>query len=63
MNVIIGVVFVVLAVAAFIFSLPRGSRVAPFVGTAWEGYAAVMMISLFAVGLVMIISSIAELAN
>ncbi|HET7680069.1 MAG TPA: hypothetical protein VFK79_08055 [Xanthobacteraceae bacterium] len=63
MTIIIGVAFVVLGAAAFIYSLPRGGRVARFVGTNWEGYAVVMMISLLAVGLVMIISGIAEVAQ
>jgi hypothetical protein len=63
MTVITGVVFVVVAVTAFIYSLPRGGRVARFVGTNWEGYAVVMMISLLASGAVLIVSGLSELAN
>ena len=63
MNVIIGLSFVGLAVTTFIYSLPRGGRVARFVGTEWEAYAVVMMISLLAVGVVMTVVGLAEFAN
>jgi hypothetical protein len=63
MTVIIGVVFVVLAVTAFVYSLPRGGRLARFVGTEWEPYAVVMMISFLATGLVMTIVGIVEFAQ
>jgi hypothetical protein len=63
MTVIIGVVFIVVAVTAFIFSLPRGGKVARFVNTNWEGYAVVIMISLLALGAVLLVSGIAELTN
>jgi len=63
MTVIIGMVSIVLAVAAFVYSLPRGDRVAPFVGSNWEPYAVVMMLALLAVGFVMTVSGIVELAN
>ena len=63
MTIIIGVVCLVLAVTAFIYSLPRGDRRAIFVGTEWEAYAVVAMISLLAAGLVMTVSGIVELVN
>ena len=63
MTAIIGTAFVVLAVTAFIYSLPRGDRAAPFVGTNWEPYAVAMMIVLLGAGVVMIISGIANLAE
>jgi hypothetical protein len=43
----------VLGVTAFIYSLPRGGKLAPFVGTNWEPYAVVTMISLLALGLIL----------
>ena len=63
MSVIIGLVFVVMAVAAFVYSLPRGDRRAIFVGTEWEAYAVVAMIGLLAAGLVMTVVGIAEWAE
>ncbi len=60
MTAIIGIAFVVLAVTAFIYSLPRGDRVAPFVGTNWEPYAVVVMVVLLGAGFVMIISGMVE---
>ena len=63
MTAIIGIAFVVLAVTAFIYSLPRRGRLAPFVGTNWEPYAVVMIVVLLGAGVVMIISGITELAN
>jgi hypothetical protein len=63
MTAIIGIAFVVLAVTAFIYSLPRRDRLAPFVGTNWEPYAVVMIVVLLGAGVVMIISGITELAN
>jgi len=63
MTAIIGIAFIVLAVTAFIYSLPRGDRLAPFVGTNWEPYAVVMMVVLLGAGVVMIISGSAELAE
>ena len=46
MTIIIGLACAALAVAAFIYSLPRGGKRAPFVGTEWEAYAVVAMIGL-----------------
>jgi hypothetical protein len=63
MTLIIGLVLVLLAATVFFYSLPRGDRVARFVGTEWEGYAVVMMVALLAVGVVMTISGVVELAN
>jgi len=63
MSVIIGLVFVVMAVAAFVYSLPRGGRYAPFVGTEWEAYVVVAMIGLLAAGLVMTVVGITEWAQ
>ena len=32
-----GIVMAALALSAFVYSLPRGGKVAPFVGTQWGG--------------------------
>jgi hypothetical protein len=60
MTIIIGLACAVLAVTAFIFSVPRGGKVAPFVGTEWEAYVVVMMICLLATGLILTIVGITE---
>jgi len=40
---------------------PRGGKVAPFVGTQWEGYAVVLIIGFFAVGLILSLLGTIEL--
>ena len=63
MTIIIGLACAVMAVTAFIYSLPRGGKHAFFVGTEWEAYAVVAMISLLAVGLVMTVVGITDWAQ
>lgn len=60
MTIIIGLACAALGLAAFIYSLPRGGRSARFVGTEWEAYAVVMMISLFMIGIVITLVGITE---
>ena len=56
-----GIVMAALALSAFVYSLPRGGKVAPFVGTQWEGYAVVLIIGFFAVGLILSLLGTIEL--
>ncbi len=62
MTLIFGLVLVVLATAAFIYSLPRGGRPARFVGTEWEGYVVVGLIGAIGIGLIMTLSGAIRLA-
>ena len=62
MTLISGLVLIVLATAAFVYSLPRGGRSAAFVGTQWEGYAVVVLIGAIGIGIIMAISGAMKLA-
>ena len=63
MTIILGLACAALGLTAFIYSLPRGGRHARFVGTEWEAYAVVAMISLLTVGIVMTLVGITEWAQ
>ncbi len=63
MTLIFGIVLVALAVFAFVSSLPRGGKLARFVGTAWEGYAVVLMIVVLGMGAILAISGATELLS
>jgi hypothetical protein len=62
-TTIIGLACAVLGLTAFIYSLPRGGKLAPFVGTNWEPYAVVAMISLLALGLILALVGIVDWAQ
>jgi hypothetical protein len=63
MTLTFGVVLVLLAVTAFYRSLPRGGKMARFVGTEWEGYAVVGMIGFLGIGMIMVILGTVELVT
>ena len=56
-----GIAMAVLGLSAFVYSLPRGGKVAPFVGSQWEGYVVVLIIGFFAVGLILSLLGTIEL--
>jgi hypothetical protein len=60
MQLITGIVLVALAVGSFMGSLPRRGRTARFVGTEWEGYLVAGMVGALGLGVVMIITGLAE---
>ncbi len=61
MNLFFGVVLIALALAAFIYSLPRDGKTARFVGTEWEGYVVTTMIGVAGIGFILSITSAAAL--
>lgn len=63
MLLISGLVVMALAIGFFIYSLPRGGKVALFVGGKWEGYVVVIMIGAIGVGLMLTIMGTARLVS
>ena len=63
MILISGIALMALTAASFVYSLPRGGRTAPFVGTQWEGYAVVLMIAAFGVGAMLVFSGTVQLTK
>jgi hypothetical protein len=63
MNLIVGAVFIAAAVAAFLYSVPRGQKAAAFVGTEWEAYVVVLMIVGLCFGIIITISGVVDLAK
>lgn len=63
MTLILGVALVLLAAVAFFTSLPRGGKVARFVGTSGEGYIVVSMLVVFGTGLLLVVGGAAELVD
>jgi hypothetical protein len=61
MTLISGVALVLLSAAAFFYSLPRGGKLARFVGSQWEGYIVVAMIAGLGVGVMLVISGATQL--
>ena len=58
MTLILGIALVLAAVAAFVFSLPRGGKTARFVGSEWEGYIVVLLICAFGLGSMLVLSQL-----
>lgn len=61
MTTISGIVMVVLAGVVLAFSRPRGGKTAGFVGTPYEPYAVVAIISGIFIGLLLIASEAIQL--
>ena len=61
MNLFFGVALIALALAAFVYSLPRGGRTARFVGTEWEGYVVTTMIGVAGIGFILSLDGAAAL--
>jgi hypothetical protein len=57
MTLISGLALMLVAIAAFYYSLPRKGKAAWFVGTQWEGYVVVIMIGALGVGLMLALSA------
>jgi hypothetical protein len=57
MTLISGLALMLVAIAAFYYSLPRKGKAAWFVGTQWEGYVVVVMIAALGVGLMLALSA------
>ena len=60
---IAGIVLITLAVGAFLFSLPRHGKSAPFVGSQFEGYIVALMISALGGGLASVIAGAVEISK
>jgi hypothetical protein len=61
LELIAGIVLTVLALSAFVYSLPRHGKTVWFAGSEWEGYAVVAMVGGFGMGVIFIILGIADL--
>jgi hypothetical protein len=61
MVLISGILLMVLAAVAFVYSLPRGGKTAWFVGAEWEGYVVVSMIGSLGVGAMLVFAGTAQL--
>lgn len=59
--IIVGIIALVVSLTAFYYSLPRSGKPAPFVGTEWEGYIVVAMISGVTMGAMFTLSSLIRL--
>jgi hypothetical protein len=57
MTRISGLALMLVAIAAFYYSLPRKGKAAWFVGTQWEGYVVVIMLGALGVGLMLALSA------
>ena len=58
MTLIIGIIALVVFGTALYYSMPRGGKTARFVGSEWEGYIVVAMISGIATGAILTVSSL-----
>jgi ABC-type proline/glycine betaine transport system substrate-binding protein len=63
LALIAGLALMALAVASFLYSLPRGGKTARFVGTEWEGYAVTTMIGSVGIGLMLCLVGVAALVR
>ena len=63
MTLFFGVALIALALAAFIYSLPRGGRTAPYVGTEWEGYVVAGLIGTLGIGFLLSLVGLTGLAK
>lgn len=61
MLLLTGIVLFLATAGGFLYSLPRGGKTAWFVGSEWEGYAVVGMITGMGIGVLMIIRGAASL--
>jgi hypothetical protein len=58
MLLISGIVLIALVVALFVYSLPRKGKPAGFVGTPWEPYIAILLISGLGLGVLVTVSGV-----
>lgn len=58
MTLISGLALMLVTITAFYFSLPREGKTAWFVGTEWEGYVVVLMISGLGMGVMLVVAGI-----
>ena len=63
LTLIAGLALIALAVASFVYSLPRGGKTARFVGTEWEGYVVTTMIGTAGIGCILALAGVAALAR
>jgi len=55
MQLVIGIIITIVAAMAFVWSLPREGKTVWYVGSQWEGYAVVVVLMTFALGMVLTI--------
>jgi hypothetical protein len=60
MILISGIVLIVLSCGLLFYSLPRGGRVARFVGTQWEPYVTILIICLFGLGALLAVAGVTD---
>jgi hypothetical protein len=58
MLLISGIVLIGLAVALFLYSLPRNGRPARFVGSAWEPYIVILIVGGLGLGLLIAVKGV-----
>ena len=63
MNLIAGVGLVVLSLALFFYSKPRGGQIRAFAGTHWEPYVTVAILTAFAIGTFLTAAGVLELLD
>jgi len=62
-NLLIGFALTMMTVFLFVYSLPKGGKVARFVGTEWEGYVVVIFVGLFGIGAIFAIIGVAAIVT
>ena len=63
MTLLFGLALLALAAGAFVYSLPRGGRTVPYVGTEWEGYVVAGLIGMLGIGLLLSLVGLAGLSK
>jgi hypothetical protein len=63
MVLILGAAVIAAAVLGFMYSKPRGQKLAPYVGTVFEPYVVVAMVVGLCLGIIVVISGVIELAK
>jgi hypothetical protein len=61
--VVTGIILIILSVGLFAYAIPRRGRVAGFVGSAWEPYAAIFIIAGFVLGILIAGAAIVDLLD
>jgi hypothetical protein len=56
MLLVSGIVLIGLAVALFVYSLPRDGKPAKFVGSAWEPYIVILIVGGLALGMLIAVT-------
>jgi hypothetical protein len=60
-SMIVGLALLLLSLVAFSFALPRGGKVAGFVGSPWEGYIVIVMVLGICGGVMLAVAGVVQL--